>query len=447
MLMRQVATPTQRPTIQSSGSGRTSDEVVVTMSDGSRYRVTRLPDPDHATVRRHGMPHLGVGSDADRVWMNVSWCRGTRGEIRVGGNPQGAARDLLQTISQQIANGQGADTVVQSIKDASIQPFTSVEVASSGSWKITGEVTITVNRTGVTGGSGSVNVDTGPVQLGADVSVGQGGNVTFTVTGTFTPGRHAPEHTCTPDELEIPYRYECVHDTDVPAHPEVQHQPYDIDEDELHYVYFHYADKEINHELSDRELESLSGSLREGFQVTTVQGRTSPEGLRTPGRGRFEGNDELANERAQAAIRELQSRCDGCTASTGSISSPSELYSPPDVGPAGRQREAEGTELERYAVEHFLTEDAELPHRTPELVARIGRARGWHAKAEIVYPYLRRAEIRLHRSRHLTRDVTVIVPAGTTSERGSCPDDVMATARGQFRLQDSLSGRGPFAPH
>jgi hypothetical protein len=441
MLLRQTATSAARPTITATESGRNDDEIVVRMSDGSWYRVTRTPDPAHPIVRRHGGARVGFDSDADRVWMKVSWCRGTRGEIRIGGNPQGAAKDLLKTIAQQIANGGGADNVATTLRDASIQPFANVDLASSGRWRITGGITLTVNRTGVTSGTGHVEVDTGPVEVGASGSAG-GGQWQITVTGTWTPGRHAPEHRCEPDEIEIPYTYSCVHEHDVPEHTELRPRVFEVPEDDTHFMYFDYAKATIDHALSDPELDALRAQLLAGWEITSVRANTSPEGLRTPGRGRFEGNDALARERAQAAIDETRDTCEGCVSGAVTVAAPSELYSPPDVGGPGRTREVEGRELEQFVVERFLSDPAEARHRTPDVLARIAAARGRHAKAQIVYPFLRRVEMHLHHVRQETRDVPVLVAGGTQSgPRGTCPPNVLDEAQSLWRINRSLRGQ------
>ncbi len=441
MLLRQTTTGAPRPTITSAESGRNDDEIVVRMSDGSRYRVTRTPDPAHPIVRRHGAAAVGVDYDADRIWMKVSWCRGTRGEIQIGGNPQGAARDLLQTIAQQIANGAGAGDLATTLRGASIQPFTRVEIASSGRWRITGGITLTVDRTGVTSGTGRVDVDTGPVEIGASGSAG-GGQWQITVTGTVTPGRHAPEHRCEPDEIEIPYTYSCVHEHDVPEHTELRPRVFDVPEDDIHFIYFDYAHATINHALSDPELDALRAQLLNGWEITNVRATTSPEGLRTPGRGRFEGNDALAGERAAAALAEARGSCEGCASGAVTATAPSELYSPPDVGRPGRMHEVEGRDLEQYVVEHFLSDPAEARHRTPEVLTRIAAARGWHAKARIVYPFLRRVELRLHHVRHETRNVPVLVRAGTKADPpGTCPPAVLDQAQRVWKVSRAVGGR------
>ena len=102
--MRQPVTAPEKkaPTVKlASAKG---DVVTVQMSDGTRWKVTRKRSTV-PIVKKKGQLAPGVGWDASKVWLKVSWCQGTRGEIRVGGNPQGAAADLLKTLAQGIADG------------------------------------------------------------------------------------------------------------------------------------------------------------------------------------------------------------------------------------------------------------------------------------------------------------------------------------------------------
>ena len=109
-LMRQPATDTQPKPVKITGYGAHGDVATVQMSDGTRWKVTRKRSTVQI-VKKKGQFGVGWGSDSDRIWLKASWCQGTRGEIRVGGNPQGAAKDLLKNLAQGIANGGNADDV------------------------------------------------------------------------------------------------------------------------------------------------------------------------------------------------------------------------------------------------------------------------------------------------------------------------------------------------
>ena len=125
--------------------GAHGDVATVQMSDGTRWQVTRKRSTV-PIVKKRGQFGVGVGSDADRIWLKASWCRGTRGEIRVGGNPQGAAKEVLKNLAQGIANGGDADEVKRIITAAEIQPFVDWDIQRPGDWKVTGEVTLDVRQ-------------------------------------------------------------------------------------------------------------------------------------------------------------------------------------------------------------------------------------------------------------------------------------------------------------
>ena len=118
-----------------------------------------------------------MGADSDRIWLKAGWCRGTRGEIRVGGNPQGAAKDLPKNLAQGVANGGDAAEVKKIITAAEIKPFIDWDIQQLGDWKITGEVTLTFDKSGFKQAKGKVGVAKGPFEGGIE------GQATATAAG------------------------------------------------------------------------------------------------------------------------------------------------------------------------------------------------------------------------------------------------------------------------
>src|SRR4051812_11959040 len=149
------------PTVKSAAAR--GDVVTVEMSDGNRYVVTRKRSTV-PIVKKRGQFGVGVGGDADRIWMKASWCQGTRGEIRIGGDPQAEAKELLKNLAQGVANGGDAAEVKKIIQGAQIKPFLDWDVQRPHDWKLTGEVELTIDKSGFKGVKGKIGVDTGPIE-------------------------------------------------------------------------------------------------------------------------------------------------------------------------------------------------------------------------------------------------------------------------------------------
>ena len=282
-IMRQPVTAPEKkaPTIKlASAKG---DVVTVQMSDGTRWKVTRKRSTV-PIVKKKGQLAPGVGWDASKVWLKVSWCQGTRGEIRVGGNPQGAAADLLKTLAQGIADGGDAPALKTLISGASITPFLDWDVQRPGDWRITGEVTLTFDKEGLKTAGGKLSVKKGPFEGGVEGSGDRDGKWNITLQGKYTPGgKTKTDGPCPPDELYFPYEYECEHEWDVA--PSVKKTPMS-EEKKLpahRFVYFKYASDEINPQLTSKDdLKAVEDLKAAGYAVVNIQAFTSPEGLRDP---------------------------------------------------------------------------------------------------------------------------------------------------------------------
>ena len=253
------------------------------MSDGTRWKVTRKRSTV-PIVKKKGQLAPGVGWDASKVWLKVSWCQGTRGEIRVGGNPQGAAADLLKTLAQGIADGGDAPSLKTLINGASITPFVDWDIQRPGDWRITGEVTLTFDKEGLKTAGGKLSVKKGPFEGGVEGTGDRDGKWNITLQGKYTPGgKTKTDGPCPLDELYFPYEYECEHEWDVA--PTVKKTPMS-EEKKIpahRFVYFKYASDEINPQLTSKDdLKAVEDLKAAGYAVVNIQAFTSPEGLRDP---------------------------------------------------------------------------------------------------------------------------------------------------------------------
>jgi hypothetical protein len=433
-LMRQPATETKPTPVKITGYGAKGDVATVQMSDGTRWEVTRKRSTV-PIVKKRGEFGVGFGADSDRIWLKASWCRGTRGEIRVGGNPQGAAKDLLKNLAQGIANGGNADDVKKILAGAEIEPFIDWDIQRPGDWKVTGEVKLDFDKSGLKSAGGKVGVAKGPFEGSVEGKGDRDGTWSVTVQGKWTPGQQTKtKGKCAEDELLFPYEYECVKLTDVKEKKETVKVGGTARFPEHRYIYFNYSSDEVNKALTPKsELDALSDLMAGGYKVVNVQAFTSPEGLRDPSPKWKEGNKALGMRRADKALKLANEACKegGCV--TGGITPPKDVeLLPSDLETLdGGSTENQGRVLEEDVIRAWddgTSEDIK-DQKTPAADKRVQAARSRHAKAEVIYEYLRRSRIDLERVYTYVTEKEVVTPAHTDRQAGNCPKDVLDAAR------------------
>ena len=414
------------------------DVATVHMSDGSRWEVTR----ERSTVpvvKKRGQLSGGFGADLDRVWMKVSWCQGTRGEIRIGGNPQGAAKDVLEGLAKGIVDGGDGEKVKQVLAGAEIAPFIDWDIQRPGEWKITGEVVLTFDKEGLKKAGGKLGVEKGPFGGSIEGTGDRDGGWNVTVQGNWTPrGSTKTKGPCPLDELYFPYAYKCVRARDFPATVKPVKKHAEDKYTEHRFVYFKYASDEVNPRLSPKaDLDALEGLMGAGYKVVNVQAFTSPEGLRDPSARWKEGNTALATRRAQAAMHVAAEHCldGGCI--TGKITPPTDvellpldfenLEHPPSEG--------SGKALEDHVIREWddaISDDIK-EQKTPAADKRVKAARGRHAKAKVIYEYLRRARIDFEKVEVRDWIENETVDAYTKRTSGNCPEEILDAARNAWK--------------
>lgn len=383
---------------------------------GDRYRITRTMSPETTTSRIPEPPRVSFDMDDTNVFLDISWCRSdVRGDIRFGANVPEQLQSLFRNVMDQITSGASATDIRDTILGTDITPFLSADIARSGGWQILGDVHVTVDRTGATGGGGGLTFRHGDFDLGATLEGGSGG-ITGMGTLTWTPGRTRETFTCpTTERIRIRYRpnYTCEQwrRRTVDRTREVA-----VTDSDSRYIYFNYANEVIDEARSRTELQELAARLREGYHVTGITGFTSPEGPRSRRRrSTFVGNDQLSNDRANAALTRVEEIIQMLNLEGNTISgvSPdvvplgdSELYTLDRTTPGGATVEAEGAPLEQHAEQEFRTHSEEDRHRA-DAEAQLLTARTTQQRADIVYPLLRRAVITLTRDRTETQTYQV----------------------------------------
>lgn len=410
---------------------------------GQRYRITRR----RWITRRQGrgrapFARLEPGIDRQRVWMELEWCSNeTEGRIRVGAN---VPEQVINFIVTNVTSGGDVD---RALREMRVTPYSEAELRM-GRWRITAGAEATVDVQGrVTGAGGRVGVEAetsvGTVGVRGRVASERAGEsslggVQGGIVIEFTPrapSESRPGCRLQRETLVENIRYDCQLERDIPARTVPRTRQVPRRESVTRFIYFDYALPRIDRRRSTDSLSSLAGDLRQGFRVSGVRGFASPEGPLGPGR-RFEGNVELSRERAEAALGEVQRICrelggdQTCVSSEAGITGLGELYTLVRLDAQGMPREVEGREQAEYATRQFLTEEQEASHRSEELTRRIERARTPQARAELVYPFLRRAAVLLERTQMVTESYTEEIPARveTVDVLGGCPDDIIERA-------------------
>jgi len=293
-------------------------------------------------------------------------------------------------------------------------------------------VVLAVDKSGLKDVKGKVGVDTGPIEGSVEGSADREGGWSVSVKGTYTPGRKPKtKDECRADELLFPYVYECQLEHEVGATPPKTHTETDRLPDHR-FVYFKYMSDEVNAKLTTAEdLRGIQDLFAGGYKLTNVQAFTSPEGLRDPSARWKEGNKALSGRRADAAMHVAAEQCleGGCI--TGSVSPPDDA----ELAPLDTEKgEGAGRALEDHVIALWESGDKDIAEqKTPAAEKRVATASGRHAKAEVIYEYLRRA--RLDFVKEVPRVVVDEEAKPKHWERdaaGNCPAEVLQAARSQW---------------
>jgi monoamine oxidase/subtilisin family serine protease len=309
--------------------GRDADEIIVTRADGTRYHVRRKVRAQVLT--RPGRPRAGFCSDDERVFFRVSWCEGTQGTIDAGVDVPGALKDLLNTVVGQINQGASPDQIKQTFENASVQPFVEFDITKVNRWKITGDLKLDVNRTGIISTAARVSADRGWIKLGVEYKDDGSGKQVLATVDVPLGRRTVHGKKCQVQELAVWWDAECLRE--VPT-TDTTSSPGFIEKKETLYLYFEHArailrrDPKATTESADvvneilksnpklgtallnkRSIQRLDYLVGQGYWLESVDGYASPEGSEAPGqpaRGSADwvGNIELSRRRAKK-VRDL----------------------------------------------------------------------------------------------------------------------------------------------
>jgi hypothetical protein len=425
----------------------------------------------------------------------LCWCEGTQGTIDFGANPQGAFKDLMEKVFDQISKRQDPEKIKETLENASIQTFLKVDIAKKGEWIITGDITLDINRTGITGGTAKLSFDQGWFKLGVEGSVGSDGKKVLVTVTVPLSRRKVGGKECPVRELMVWWDVECLRE--VPMTLTIKPPVDFIDKNERLFLYFDYMKDTLRRDpagaaatpadeveailksdptigtarLNKRALERLDYLVSQGYWLVSVDGYTSPEGVRRtaaaaarlkgvekptcaqiladPKAAKWEGNDKLSCERAEKVRKLVIARYRpglGMRAVPPVMQLPPGERLPDAIGrsenPALDERagkELEGDALRRVMVEGdasksvkpFLDQHPEERARmTAEDQAFVADTRNSvKSRADKIFENLRRVEINL-KGREKLKPGTLVTTA--LEHVHNCPSDLVEAAERQW---------------
>ena len=418
--------PTGKYTI-SSVQPVSDNEKRVVISTGKSYLVRRNPwttTDDVPSTSGSAKP----GMDRQNVWLDVELCRGnTEGTIRVGAN---VPDQVIQLILNTITSGGDVDAAW---KKASTTLFFSGTL-KVGHWSVDLSAHTTVDTKGKDTGAG------GEVSVGTDVP---GGRISGGVSGEsqtkggnplggaqvqgfikFEWGKSQTPPKCTTQRVRSGFTYECREERDV-SKPGTQSV---TNTDERDYnLFFNYAVPKFDEPRNKQSWKGLATDLATGgYTVGRIEGWASPEGPMGPGQGGFVGNDVLSQQRADAAKDQITALCKAgnCFAPGAEVKGKSERLDPKDE--EGTPQDVKGKPLEEHVDKTFPTDPGEVSVRTPALMKALEKTPSLHARAEKIYPELRRAIVTLRKSTDSSDKCSFKVHE--EAYLSDCPDDIRKAA-------------------
>ena len=417
------------------------------------------------------------------MYFRFAWCEGTQGTIDIGANPQSAFSNLVNTLINQINQGQGPDQLRQTIENASIQTFLEFDITKVKDWKIKGDVRLEFNSNGTPSKAASVSVDRPWGRIGVEYKDDPSSGKQVMVKGDFPlGGRTVAGKVCPEREFLVWWDVECLRE--VPTAYPIDALPGGIPHRECLYIYFEHAmtwlrrdpkpTKESTDEVNEilrsdpkagtsrlnrRTFERLDYLVSQGYWLAAVNGYASPEGRRrAPEVGAkgpaatWEGNKRLSERRADKVLKLIHARYDRFSRTRFGPSMPPWMRFPKGVKmPTGTGlsehpklddklgQELEGSALDRAIilgnkdlnVGPFLDKHKdELTRMTDEDRKFVtDKTKSIRSRAELLFQNLRRVEIRLnylepYRGGKVTLYDLVHEP--------TCADDLIAAAESKW---------------
>jgi hypothetical protein len=423
------------------------NEAVYTGAGGAKYTVTGTSKPTTTHVPMDFKPGVAFA----KAYVTITWCKDPlKGSVEAGVD---ITNQLQQLIPQILATG----NPTQVLQNANLTPYVQTVVIESEKGTVSVDVQADVGRQGVSAVrvGGSIETSKGTIEVAGGVAgLGPGEHPFPSGTVTFRPGTPPTKFKCKTTTYE--YSFKCSQEEKVPGFdvsvPVTLPNP-----PRTRYLYFDYAHDIVTTSRTpygkdhpnivarnEATYADIEKDFNDGYRISAIAGFTSPEGkMPKPENfkpGMFEGNIELANERAQAALDHFALHCalrveQACfsPSKTGvRLEGKNELYSYIDEG-----KEAEGKKLADVAVPEFLAkEGAGLTDKEREALKS---KHGNLAQTDVIYPLLRRAEITLTKAPVPVLTKIHLGETGRMVSTGDCPAEVEQAANAEFKKRDKKS--------
>jgi hypothetical protein len=394
-------------------------------SDGSDYRVTLTLSPNPPSPDTRVKVNAGFGENA--LYVTIDICRGGT-DVRITPN----SGDLSPAVSTAVANIVAGNPALNGV---TANPGIKITIVQNQSYTLSLSPTVTVGQGGVTGGGGSVNIETqkGTISLGGTYDAP---THAFNFTFGYSQGKPQKDVSCMKDSNPTVV-FTCEQITHKPGEKEVPE--ISVQDPEVRYLFFEYPTAKIRENFRLPSPEDMQKLATDGYHVVSIDGYTSPEGPRGKQHmPQFEGNDALGQERATAAHDWLAKSYPQFDLAGAPVTGHSELPPQLSQGP-----DAEGKEMEKAAVSEFL---GDTPGTTADPLAPTDPAAKDAFKKQpqskqrnSAFELMRRAEIRFERKR-ITQAHKDAVPAKDESNSVSCDKDVTDAARPAFGIDILSSG-------
>jgi len=404
----------------SASPGQSDDERKVSCPGDGDYRVKMTLQDKPARPETNVTVNPGWNKTA--IWLDIAVCRGG---TQVTITP---SVDLPKALGAAVANlVAGSDL----LKGVSITPGLKFVISQSSSYTLTVGPTVTVDQKGVSGVGGSVEVQTKDVDVKADATYDPRSKTGF-INFTFSGGATQPTVDCHTKGKQYAV-FTCERISHVADVPPVKEQT--KTSKQTQYVFFEYAKDMFRHDLA-LPAAQVQQLIAQGYKVAAIRGFTSPEGPRGKEHmPRFEGNDRLAVERAEAARRWLQSAevCKSCDLSGVPVEGQGEL--PPAQGT--QQPEPKGRSMEKGAVDEFLgnAPGAKADPMAPSDPAEREKFQKlpFNEQRERTFKAMRRAAIDFEQT-VVTQPAEPGKPAHDEYQATGCPDKVIEAAQASFGI-------------
>ncbi len=115
----------------------------------------------------------------------------------------------------QIGRGESPDEIKKTFENAKVQTFLTVDITKVGSWKITGDVKLEMNKSGIASTSATVSADRGWFKVGVEFKADDQGKQVMVKVEIPLEGRKIKGKVCPVREVVVWWEAECLKEVPV----------------------------------------------------------------------------------------------------------------------------------------------------------------------------------------------------------------------------------------